>query len=56
MLIKCQKEISDRALSCPNFGYSVNSQTIIESNDEDALSYPSFPTYLSIGKQIVNWT
>ena len=58
MLIKCpecQKEISDKALSCPICGYPINSENIDESNIENITRCPVFPTDLSIGKGIVNW-
>ncbi|UZW14349.1 zinc ribbon domain-containing protein [Clostridium pasteurianum] len=55
MLIKCpecQKEISDKAKSCPNCGYPISSETI-KIND---IEFPNLSNDLSIGKQIVNWT
>lgn len=45
---ECNKEISDKAQSCPNCGFPINSQ--------EELPCPDFPNNLSIGKQIVNWT
>ena len=58
MLIKCpecQKEISDKAFSCPAYGYPINSENIVESNIENTLVCPVLPTDLSIGNGIVNW-
>jgi len=47
---ECSKEISDKAISCPNCGLPLN-----QSNNESSLVCPEFPADLSIGKQITNW-
>lgn len=53
---ECGKEISDKALSCPNCGNPMN-QTIdvIQPKNEELLKFPELPANLEIGKQIVNW-
>lgn len=53
---ECGKEISDKAISCPNCGNPINQTTkIIDTNEEKLLKFPELPTNLEIGKQIVNW-
>ena len=53
---ECGKEISDKAISCPNCGNPIN-QTVEVTNtkSEEILKFPELPTNLEIGKQIVNW-
>jgi hypothetical protein len=51
---ECKKEISDKAISCPNCGLPLNISTTTQSNSE-LLKFPTLPDNLSIGKQIVNW-
>jgi predicted ATP-dependent serine protease len=58
-LIKCSecgKEISEKALSCPNCGNPIN-QTVdlIKTEKKELLKFPELPINLEIGKQIVNW-
>jgi hypothetical protein len=59
---ECNKEISDKALCCPNCGVPLDKIELISKNkttevldDSNLMKYPSFPSDLSIGKQIVNW-
>lgn len=60
-LIKCSecgKEISDKALSCPNCGCPVQSIPQVEnsiSKESDSPEFPQLPTIMKVGKQIVNW-
>lgn len=61
-LIKCSecgKEVSDKAISCPNCGYPIQSPspdtTAIEDIAEESLEFPQLPTIMKVGKQIVNW-
>ena len=56
---ECNKEISDKALSCPNCGLPINilqahtdSITIKES---EQVQFPTLPADLNIGQQITNW-
>jgi len=53
---ECGKEISDKAISCPNCGNPIN-QTVEVANtkSEEILKFPELPINLEIGKQIVNW-
>ena len=51
---ECNKEISDKAASCPNCGAPLNSTTNPPSAVEE-LQFPILPADLAIGKQIVNW-
>lgn len=58
-LIKCSecgKEISEKAISCPNCGNPIN-QTVdlIKTEKKELLKFPELPANLEIGKQIVNW-
>lgn len=60
--IECGKEISDKAISCPNCGCPVekspNEEILNDSNDgkeDNSLEFPQLPTILNAGKQIVNW-
>ena len=59
---ECSKEISDKALSCPNCGIPLDKIDLIPKDDideiidnSDLMKYPVLPTDLSIGTQIVNW-
>lgn len=53
---ECNKEISDKAVSCPNCGCPVNQLNInLDNDDSELLNYPELPEDLSIGKQIANW-
>jgi len=49
---ECNKEISDRAVNCPNCGYPLNEIPAIKSND-NKLVYPDFPEDLSLGDSLV---
>lgn len=53
---ECSKEISDKAVSCPNCGMPLDSFNIKLNKVERKLKYPILPNDLSIGHQIVNWT
>ncbi|WP_286909290.1 zinc-ribbon domain-containing protein [Clostridium sp. UBA1652] len=51
---ECNKDISDKAVSCPNCGYPLNN--VVQAIDKsDGFVFPDLPADLSIGKQIVNW-
>lgn len=59
---ECSKEISDKAISCPNCGVPLAKMGVIPkdeidviTNNSDLMTYPELPSDLSIGKQIVNW-
>lgn len=67
---ECRKEISDKAINCPYYGYPLNgstefsSITVLEDSPSNNLSnevlasnlaYPNFPSDLRIGQQITNW-
>lgn len=47
----CQKEISDKAINCPNCGYPLH-QTETQLQE---ISVPTFPVDLTIGGQFMNW-
>ncbi len=49
---ECEKQISDKALACPNCGYPIANT---DNTTEDLLEYPELPSELSIGKPLVNW-
>ena len=51
---ECNKEISDKATSCPNCGFPLQPK-MSEISDQEELKFPQLPADLSIGKQIVNW-
>lgn len=53
---ECEKEVSDKAKSCPNCGNPINQLT--EQNKDSnykLLEFPGLPENLEIGKQITNW-
>ena len=53
---ECAKEVSDRAKTCPNCGFPLDSSpSPADLNDSDLLQFPELPPNLNIGKQIVNW-
>ena len=53
---ECQKEISDKAISCPNCGNPMNNAVAIANTEnEEILKFPELPSKLDIGKQIANW-
>jgi len=53
---ECGKEISDKAISCPNCGNPINQTVNIpEPTKENFLIFPELSSNLEIGKQIVNW-
>ena len=50
---ECQKEISDKAISCPNCGNPMNNAVAIANTEnEEILKFPELPSKLDIGKQI----
>lgn len=52
----CKKEISDKAVNCPNCGYPLRStETQLQETNREEILCPTFPADLSIGGQIVNW-
>lgn len=63
--IECGKEISDKAISCPNCGCPIEKSPNEEisndgnvsndSKEDNSLEFPQLPTILNAGKQIVNW-
>jgi hypothetical protein len=53
---ECGKEISEKAISCPDCGNPINQNVeIAQTKNEELLKFPELPTNLEIGKQIVNW-
>jgi len=53
---ECGKEISDKAINCPNCGNPINRTVeIANTKCEEILKFPELPTNLEIGKQITNW-
>lgn len=53
---ECGKEISEKAISCPNCGNPINQTAdLIKTEKKEILKFPELPTNLEIGKQIVNW-
>ncbi len=51
---ECGKEISDKAISCPNCGCPTN---IIQKEEEtELMQFPNLPSDLNIGQQITNWS
>jgi len=52
---ECSKEISDKAVSCPNCGMPLDNFNIKLNKIESNLKYPVLPNDLSISSQIVNW-
>lgn len=53
---ECNKEVSDKAINCPNCGIPIINQippTLI--NNSELLKFPNLSSNLHIGKQIVNW-
>jgi|GEM_PF-1774407 len=53
---ECSKEISDKAVSCPNCGMPLDKVSIKLNTIKSNLKYPVLPNDLSIGSQLVNWT
>lgn len=53
--IECGKQISDKAVSCPNCGYPIkgNEDQFQQSNMEEELHFPDLPDDLSLGKSLV---
>ncbi len=56
---ECDKQISDKAISCPNCGVPITKEILDteKSIDEkmEILPFPNLPQNLDIGKQITNW-
>jgi hypothetical protein len=53
---ECNKEISDKANSCPGCGFPINEKNnLVIKEKEEILVFPRLPENLQIGKQIVNW-
>jgi len=52
---ECDKEVSDKASSCPNCGFPLETRGGEEREEREELICPDFPDDLSIGKQIINW-
>jgi hypothetical protein len=54
---ECTKEISDKAVSCPNCGVPLVKVEVYEptSTDAELLKCPDFPIDFNIGQQITNW-
>ncbi len=50
---ECNRDISDKAKTCPNCGFPISEQ--IEENNIQELIFPDLPIALDIGQQIVNW-
>jgi hypothetical protein len=58
---ECGKEISDKALSCPNCGVPMhnaldNALDVEIDNSEELLVFPELSQDLNIGQQITNWS
>ncbi|MDR3117854.1 MAG: zinc ribbon domain-containing protein [Mediterranea sp.] len=55
---ECGKEISDKAVSCPNCGVPMRNDTsgLEVEDDEKLLTFPELPQNLKIGQQITNWS
>lgn len=57
---ECDKEISDKAVSCPNCGFPLSISSV-ENNvkhnalSEEELTCPDFPSDLSVGRPLTNW-
>jgi hypothetical protein len=51
---ECNKDVSDKAVSCPNCGYPI-SQINTQNNKVVDTGYPDLIGDLSLGKQIVSW-
>jgi len=51
---ECKKGVSDKAITCPNCGYPIETKLNVTDSLE-ILQFPSLPDNLSIGDQIVNW-
>ena len=52
---ECSKEVSEKAMACPNCGHPLDSNAIVPTNTNELMEYPQLPNDLSIGKMIVNW-
>ena len=56
---ECGKEISDKAISCPNCGVPPSKEIsqLEKKNEEqmEILPFPNLPENLDIGRQITNW-
>lgn len=56
---ECGKEISDKAISCPNCGVPLLKEIsqLEQKNEEqlELLPFPNLPVNLDIGRQITNW-
>ena len=49
---ECDKQISDKAKTCPNCGFPIEEMNKL---DEILLQFPELPNDLSIGKPLTNW-
>jgi hypothetical protein len=49
---ECDKQISDKAKTCPNCGFPIEE---MNKPDEILLQFPELPNDLSIGKPLTNW-
>lgn len=53
---ECNKEISDKAVSCPNCGFPLNRLSIEDNlTTEEELTCPDFPSDLSVGRLLTDW-
>ena len=53
---ECNKEVSDKAIACPNCGLPIFNQIPSkQTNNSNILDCPDLTRNLHIGKQIVNW-
>lgn len=60
---ECGKEISDKAVACPNCGCPIASNVALakspdfieKTQESPQMQFPSLPTVMNVGKQIVNW-